>query len=102
MSPSYAEVESRLIDSYRGLVADVPEYPPVPWSAYVATREGRSHHWHRIVAIAASIVLIVLVTTMWAAPSAGARYHGAEVLRVGAPGLPQNHGSHSCRCSSTL
>ena len=102
MSPSYAEVENRLADSYRGFVAGVPEHPPVPWSTYATTAEAPSHHWHRIVGIAASIVLIVLATTLWASPSAGARYRGAEVLRAGTPGIVQLQRSHSCPCSSTL
>jgi hypothetical protein len=101
MSPRYAEVEDRLTTSYRAFVTDVPEHPPVPWSAYAATPEGLSHHWHRIVGIAASIVLIVLASTLWASPSAGARYHGA-VLRVGTPAITQVQRSHACPCSSTL
>ena len=101
MSPSHAEVEDRLTEAYRAFVTDVPEHPPVSWSAYAATREGLSHHWHRIVGIAASIVLIVLATTLWATPSAGARYHGS-VPRVGTPAIAQLQRSHTCPCSSTL
>jgi hypothetical protein len=101
MSPSYAEVEDRLAQSYRAFVADIPEQPPVSWSAFSAAPKGLGHHWHRIVGIAASVVLVVLATTLWASPSAGARYHGAEVLRVGTPRIAQLH-AHTCRCSSTL
>ena len=102
MSPSYTEVEDRLTRSYGAFVADVPEHPPVSWSGFPATAEGLSRHWHRIVGIAASVVLIVLATTLWASPSAGARYHGAEVLRVGPPGIAQLQRPHLCPCSSPL
>ncbi len=102
MSPSYAEVENRLARSYRALVAEVPDTPPVSWSTYASTPVGLRRHWHHIVGIAASIVLIVLATALWASPSAGARYRGAEDLRGGSPSIAQLQKPHLCPCSSTL
>jgi hypothetical protein len=102
MSPSYAEVEDRLAGSYRAFVGDVPEHPPVPWSATAVTPVGPSRHLHRLVGIAASIVLIVLATTLWASPSAGARYHPAEVLRVVPPSSSHVHGRPLCLCATDL
>jgi hypothetical protein len=102
MSPSYAEVEDRLARSYQAFVAEVPEDPPVSWSAYRATPERLRRQWHHIVGVAASIVLILLATALWASPSAGARYHGAEELRVRSPGIAQLQRTHLCPCSSTL
>ena len=80
MSPSYTEVEDRLTGSYCAFVADVPDHPLVSWSAFAMTSNTSSRHWHRIIGTAASIVLIAIATILWASPSAGARYHGAEGL----------------------
>ena len=103
MSPSYAEVEERLARSYRAFVAEVPEHPSVSWSVYAATPKGLRRQWHHIVGIAASVVLILLATALWASPSAGARYHGVEGVREsGLQAIAQLQRSHPCECSPTL
>lgn len=102
MSPSYEEVEERLSRSYGAFVGDIPEHPPVSWSVYAASPGGMKRHWHRVVGVAASIVLIVLATALWASPSAGARYRGAEDAQGRPPGVAQLQRTHICPCSSTL
>ena len=102
MSPSYTEVEDKLARSYRALVDDIPDQPPVPWSNFSTTPGAIGRHRQRIVGIAASVVLIVLATVLWSAPSAGARYHGAEVVRVRCPEVAQLHRTHLGPCVSAL
>jgi hypothetical protein len=102
MSPGHAEVEESLTRSYRAFVADVPDDPPVAWSSFATTADGRTRHSHRIMGIAASVVLIVLATILWASPSAGAHYHGAEVVKVEPPGIAQLHGSQLCPCVAAV
>jgi hypothetical protein len=102
MSPSYTEVEDKLTRSYRGFVADVPDHPLVSWSAFTVTSNTPNRHWRRIIGTAASIVLIALATILWASPSAGARYHGAEALKAGSPGITALHRAHPCTCASPV
>ena len=84
MSHSVAEVEGKLKRSLAAFVSDVPDHPPVAWSAFVSAPRAPRHHWRRLAGVAASIVLITLATISWASPSAGERYHGRDALR-GAP-----------------
>jgi hypothetical protein len=93
MRPSHTEVEERLKNSFRAFASDVPDHPPVPWSTFATTSVTPSRHWHRIIGVAASIILIVLATVLWASPSAGLRYHRGEALRVGPQAIAQIHRS---------
>jgi hypothetical protein len=101
MSPSHTEVEDRLTRSYRAFVADVPDRPLVPWSTFAMTSNTPNRHWRRIIGTAASIVLIALATILWASPSAGARYHGAEGLNSRSPGITELQRAHPCMCASS-
>jgi hypothetical protein len=97
MRPSYTEVEGRLARSFDAFVADIPDHPPVAWSTFSAAPARRNHHRQRILGIAASVVLIFLATVSWASPSAGARYHGAVVLRATTPGISRLDQAHLFR-----
>lgn len=102
MSPSYAEVEDRLRRSYCAFVADIPDHPLASWSAFTMTSDKPSRHRHRVIGVAASVVLIVVATISWASPSAGAHYHGAEVLRTGSPGISKLYATDLCTCASSV
>lgn len=78
MSLSQNDVEERLTLALHGFAETVPDHPPVPWSVFLKASSGPKHHVARAIGAAASVVLIALATILWAAPSAGARYHGGE------------------------
>lgn len=83
MSLTQGQVEERLIHAFHEFAETVPASPPVPWStALTASRAPRRHLSH-LIGVAASVVLIAVATIVWAAPSAGARYHGGEAIRAG-------------------
>lgn len=79
------EVEERLTIALHGFAETVPDDPPVPWSAFVKTPRGPRHHVARLIGAAASVVLIAVATILWAAPSAGARYHAGEAQQTQRP-----------------
>jgi hypothetical protein len=101
MSPSHTEVEDRLTRSYCAFVADVPDHPLVSWSTFTMTSNTPNRHWRRVIGTAASIVLIAVATILWASPSAGARYHGAEGLNSRSPGITQLQRTRPCVCASS-
>lgn len=82
MSHSSSDVEERLKHSFRIFVSEIPDQPPTPWSTFVSPATTSSHYWRTLVGVAASVVLIGLAMLLWASPSAGARYHGPNVLRA--------------------
>jgi hypothetical protein len=85
------DIEERLTSSLYALAAEVPDRPPIRWSAFVATPAAPRHRWRTALAVAASMVLIALGTVLWASPSAGARDHGRESLRTAPFGLVQSN-----------
>jgi hypothetical protein len=76
------DVERRLTRAFHAFVEDVPNYPPSSWSVVSTTSTHPRQHWHRVISVAASLVLIALALALWAAPSGGLGYHGGEALRT--------------------
>jgi hypothetical protein len=83
MSLTQGQVEERLIHAFHEFAEVVPEHPPAPWSTVLAASRGPRRHVSHLIGVAASVVLIALATIVWAAPSAGARYHGGQAIRMG-------------------
>lgn len=91
MSDSVVDIEALLTRSLYALAAEVPDRPPVRWSAFVSAPSAPRHRWRTAVAVAASVVLIALGTVLWASPSAGARDHGRESLRTARVSVVQSN-----------
>jgi hypothetical protein len=82
MNTNHRDVERRLTHALHTFVQDIPDYPPTSWSAVSTTSTHARQYWHRVISVAASLLLIALALALWAAPSGGLGYHGGEALRT--------------------
>jgi hypothetical protein len=100
VSSQETEIEERLSRSLHIYASGIPDHPPTPWASAQGdagcARSRAHHHLYGALGLAASVVLVVIATLLWASPSAGARYDEGghrSVTITAAPdltGVPQS------------